>query len=50
MAPELKENKEFAKWLDQWIARIQSRVSVDHTPSEGETSPQEDQRRRSGKR
>jgi tellurite resistance protein len=45
MAPELKENKEFAEWLEQWVARIQSRVLVDHTRSEGETSPQEHQQR-----
>jgi hypothetical protein len=33
MTPKFKENKEFAKWLRDWIAVIQqNRASVEHTP------------------
>ena len=35
MTPKVKENKEFAKWLQDWTAVTQqNRTSVDHTPPE----------------
>jgi len=32
MTAHLKANKEFAKWLEQWLAKIDSRASLDNTP------------------
>ena len=38
MAPKVKENREFIKWLRDWIAAIQQNgASVEHTPPEKTT-------------
>jgi hypothetical protein len=39
MTPEVKENDEFAKWLEQWFAGIQqSRVLSEQIPPEKRAS------------
>ena len=36
MASEFKQNKEFAKWFERWLAQIQrSRVGIDFNTREG---------------
>jgi hypothetical protein len=40
MAPEVKRNKEFAKWLRHWIAAVQqNRPSIERTLREKTASP-----------
>ena len=40
MAPEIKRNKEFAKWLRHWIAPVrQNRPSIERTLREKTGSP-----------
>jgi hypothetical protein len=45
MAPQLKENREFTEFLEEWVAKIiQSRVSVAHAHAGRKTGREEDER------
>lgn len=43
MAPESGENKEFTRWFEQWITRIQASTLHEHEPPD-ETRGEGDER------
>ncbi len=45
MAPQEKENKEFSRWFEQWVARIQSEPHQDEKPGDA-AGRRENERRR----
>jgi hypothetical protein len=46
MGPELKENKEFSHWLEEWVAKINSREFNERQRSREEADPKKEERRR----
>jgi hypothetical protein len=44
MAPESKENKEFTRWFEQWVARLASNAAERHEASAQEASRKEEER------